>query len=518
MQVKRLLTLLTLLLAAALLAGGCGKPRGAGPELPAGVDLLQGELKVYVPCGVAGPYGEIKQLFESRHPQVKVTQEISNIDVQAKLITAGKADGDVWISLGDREMAQVVKAGRVEGEPFTYAYNSIAFIVKTNNPCGIEALADLVKKEVRTIALPTEANSSGYYAKQAMEKAGVWDKVQDKLWLTDEPAQVKAQLTGGKAEVGVVYYPCSMETRIMGGKPEPMASKIQLLGRLPEDLTGRIQAQAAALKDSQNPPAARAFLQLMAEPQVQDIWEKWLFERAVKTAGGPQVTLYVYCGAGIRPFMDQALEAYKKLQPQVRIDVGYAGSGCLLSQLAFGKRGDLYMPGEDFYIDQATERGFLVSQQPVGYFEPVLLVQKDNPKGIKTLADLAKPGIKIGLGEPDTAAIGVASEALLKKAGLQAQVAKNVVLRAGNVPELGNSVKLKSVDVAIVWNVTAAQYPDDTETILIERKHYEPSLVPIGLLTFSQHTAEAKAFMDFLTGAAGQKLVRESGMSPADGG
>jgi len=202
----------------------------------------------------------------------------------------------------------------------------------------------------------------------------------------------------------------------------------------------------------------------------------------------------------------------------VRLDVGYAGSGCLLSQLTFSRRGDLYMPGEEFYLDQAKQRGYITESTKVGYFEPVLLVRKGNPKGIKALADLARPGVRVGLGEPGACAVGVAAEKLLAKAGLLEQVKPNVVFRAGNVPELGNAVKLKSLDVAIVWNVTAAQLTKDCEAVKIDRALYEPSLVPIGLLKFTEHQAEAQAFANFLISPECQKIVADSGMTPAAGG
>ena len=173
------------------------------------------------------------------------------------------------------------------------------------------------------------------------------------------------------------------------------------------------------------------------------------------------------------------------------------------------------MPGEDFYLNQAKDRGFIAEEKLVGYFDPVLLVQKGNPKGIKTVQDLAKPGMKVGVGEPEAAAGGRAAEALLKTAGIADQVEKNIVVKAGNVPELGNMVKLKSLDVAIVWNVTAAQVADDCDQVAIDRGLYEPSKIPLGILKFSEHTDEARAFMDFCAGPEGQKLVADAGMAPA---
>lgn len=514
---QTLIMLCCTILALTLLAG-CPKPQAAAPTaaVPAAVAPAQnisGDLTIFVPCGVAGPFGQIQKLFQARYPGVKIHPQLANIDVQTKAIAGGKAAPDAWIALGDREMDFAMKAGKIDGQPVTFGYNSIAFLVKKNNPLGIASINDLLKPGVKTIAVATVENSSGYYCEQALRKAGIWDKLQSKLWRTNQPAQIKTQLAAGKADVGVVYYPCTRETRIMNGKQEEIPGKLQLLGKIPTELSGAIPAKAAVIKSAANAAAGRAFVQFLVEDDIQDIWENWAWDRAKQPASGARTTLYLYCGAGLRPMMDPVIDAYKKLQPKIRIDVGYAGSGCLLSQLVFSLRGDLYMPGEDFYLKQATDKGYITSQKAVGYFEPVLLVQKGNPKGIKTLADLTKPGLKVAIGEPDACAVGRAADAMLKQAQLLDEVSKNVVLKAGNVPELGNAVKLKSVDVAVVWNLTAEQYPDDCQSIAIDKQFYKPSLAPIGLLKFSKYPKEAQAFVDFLTGPEGQKLVKASGMT-----
>lgn len=517
------LFLICVVLPAIILAAGCGKsgtgssPAGAIPanKMQAAKSSLTGEVLIWVPCGIAGPYGEIKKLFEERNPGLKVTQEMANIDVQTKKLADGKGAPDCWISLGDRELQTVAAKGMIDGEPVTYGYNSIAFLVTKDNPSGLDAVEGLTNPKIKTIALPTEDNSSGYYGKQAFVKSGVWDKIQDKLWITEEPSMVKTQLAAGKADVGVVYYPCTRETRMVGGKPEEMHGKIQLLGKIPSEVSGQIPAQAAVIKGCANPEAGRAFLQFLLTEEAQDIWEKWAFDRAVQPKDGPRTSLYVYCGAGIRPFMDKAVEAYASQNKRVHIDVGYAGSGCLLSQLTFARRGDLYIPGEEYYLNQARERGYITSDQLMGYFEPVLLVQKGNPKGIKTLQDLAKPGMEVAVGEPDAAAIGLTTENILKAAGLLDAVKKNVVFTGGNVPELGNAVKLRSVDVSVVWRVTAQLVSDDCDIVAIDPKYYEPPKIPVGLLKFSKAPAEAQAFADFLCSDEGQKLASENGITPA---
>ena len=301
----------------------------------------------------------------------------------------------------------------------------------------------------------------------------------------------------------------------MGGEPTEVQGKAQLLGKIPAAISGPIPAQAAVIKGCKNPAAGKAFLEFLLTDEVQDIWENWAFDRAKQPASGKRTTLYMYCGSGIRPAMDKLMEAFKAKRPDVRIDAGYAGSGCLLSQLIFARRGDLYMPGETFYMDQAKQKDFITSDKLAGYFDPVLLVQKGNPKQIAGLADLAKPGVSVGLGEPDACAVGVAAKQALDAAKLSAQVEKNVKVRANNVNELGNYVKLKSLDVAIVWNLTAMQLTEDCDIVKLPAGSYKPSAIPIGLLKFTEHQAEAQAFVDFVTGPDGQKIIADSGMTPA---
>jgi len=474
-------------------------------------------MEVYVPCGVAGPYGAIQELFQKRYPDVKIHFDLANIDVQTKRILNGKGTPDVFLSLGDREVKAVAAKGLVDGDPLTYAYNSVGLIVERKNPCDIEDIRNITSPKVKTVAVPSQSNSSGYYAELALKKAGVWGGLQGRLWVTDQPALVKEQLKAGRAQVGIVYYPCTRETSKVGGEQQHVQGKVQVLGKIPTDLSGPIPAQAAVIKGCSNPEAGRAFLKFLREDPVQDIWEEWAFDRAVEAKTGARTTLYVYCGAGIRPFMDPVVEEYKKAHPEIRLDVGYAGSGCLLSQLSFARRGDLYLPGEDYYLNQAKERGFLIGQKLVAYLEPVLIVQKGNPKKIEQLADLARKGLKVGVGEPEACAVGRAAEAMLKQARLFDKVRRNIVLRAGNVPELGNQVTLKALDAAIVWNVTATQVAGSCDEIKLPKTAYEPSPVPVGVLKFTKHEAAARAFMGFCASPKGQDLAKAAGMTPAEG-
>lgn len=520
-------TIISCLAALALVAGlvSCNALRPAEERPPSGVVVsttppaevdteVSGVIEVFVPCGMAGPYGEVKKLFQERYPNVKMELDLRNVDVQAAAIEDGKDHPDAWLTLGDIEMGRAVEAGVIDGEPVTFAYNSLALIVAKGNPCKIESLSGLLGDEVHTIALPSERNSSGHYIKKAFEGEGIWEALQPKVWSTDQPSMVKVQLGNGKADVGVVYFPCAKEAKRVGGEPENLPQEIEMLGELDEAMTGRIAVQAAVVKGAKNPELGRLFVEFLLEEPCQDAWENWDFGRAVERASGaPDARLHLYCGAGIRPFAEPVIEAFQEKNPGIRVEASYAGSGCLLSQLTFAKRGDLYMPGEDFYLDQARKRDFIAYEELIGYFEPVILVAEGNPKSVETLEDLTRKDVKIGLCEPEIAAVGVAARDLLQEAGLYESVLRKDPAHAGNVPELGNWVQLGTLDAAIVWNVTAAQIQEETDSVEIPREYWEPSEIYMGVLTFTKHPEAAKAFVDFCASEEGQAIAAQKGLA-----
>lgn len=224
---------------------------------------------------------------------------------------------------------------------------------------------------------------------------------------------------------------------------------------------------------------------------------------APETVGPP---LYLYCGAGIRPPVAEAITAFA-VQHKVKVLPDYAGSGVLLSRIRASERGDLYMPGSVKYIEQAAELELVRSHKNICYFVPVILVRKGNPKGIQALADLAKPGIKLGLGDPKACAIGKISQEIFKKNSLPLdKLQANLVYSSLTVNELGLQIKTGQLDAAIVWDAIAAYYPDSGEAVAIPLKENVISTVAVAVLRSSGRAEAAEQFVDFLASDAGEAI------------
>jgi molybdate transport system substrate-binding protein len=226
--------------------------------------------------------------------------------------------------------------------------------------------------------------------------------------------------------------------------------------------------------------------------------------------GGRAESLLVHAGAGIRPPLDELGTAFEK-ETGIRVDYSYKGSGCLLADICFSKRGDLYIPGELFYIEQARKRGFITGERVAAQMATVLIVQKGNPKAIRGLRDLGRPGLRVGLGDPSAVAAGRAANQCLVKAGMLKQVEKNVVMSALNVVELGIGVKLRHLDAAIVWEATAHLFKKQVEILPLPEKWRVECPIPVAVLKFSRHPKEARQFMSFLASKAAARVFLKHG-------
>jgi len=220
--------------------------------------------------------------------------------------------------------------------------------------------------------------------------------------------------------------------------------------------------------------------------------------RKDKGTGKPdQPRLLLYCGAGIRPPVTELAEIYT-CEKGVQVDIDFAGSEMLLSKLKLSRRGDLYMPGDRHYTDQAAAEGLVLSRAAVCYFVPTILVRKGNPKRIAGLRDLLRDDVKLGLGDDKACAVGRTTRRIFEQLGIPwAEVGKSTEFSSLTVNELGLQVQAGSLDAAIVWDAIARYYPDACEEVPIPLEQNTVSTVDVASLSFSQHRDLAEQFVQF---------------------
>lgn len=225
--------------------------------------------------------------------------------------------------------------------------------------------------------------------------------------------------------------------------------------------------------------------------------------------------LLVFAGAGFRLPIERAARAFTEREGVV-VELTFAGSGCLLAQAEIASRGDVIIPGEIHYLRKAQERGLVGEVVSLAYLRPVIAVPSTNPAAIRDLADLGRPGVRVGLGDPESVAVGLAAERWL--AGVlteaeRASVLANVRTRALNVNELGGQLSLGALDAAIVWGATVALFADLSAVVPESSAAYR-TVITGAVLGSSRQPGRAAAFLAFLAGPEGARIFREFGFDP----
>ncbi len=237
---------------------------------------------------------------------------------------------------------------------------------------------------------------------------------------------------------------------------------------------------------------------------------------AARAAEAP-VSLLLFCGAGIRPAAEALIDAFEAGHPGVRISATYGGSGHLLGQIGSVRKGDLFMPGEAFYIDRAIEMGLAeaATRHTAGWFVPVIFTRKSDPRAIAKLADLARPGLRLGVGDERSCGVGIKTVEILDAAGaVAAAIRANIVFKSGTVDELAVAVRLGTVDAVIVWGAVAQHYARDGFIVPLADGLKHAAEIPIVRLKHAAAPREADAFIDFVASPEGQALLAKFGYGP----
>lgn len=237
----------------------------------------------------------------------------------------------------------------------------------------------------------------------------------------------------------------------------------------------------------------------------------WLAGGLPAAAGEKE--LLFHAGVGQRSSLNEIKEIWEKRYPDQRVNFSYKGSGYFIADLTRSRQGDLFMPGEEFYLLQAKERGFVDNYNPAtdipAYFVTVIITPRGNPAKIHKIEDFARPGVRVGLGNPRSCAIGLWHEKIFKKAGIWDQVQKNATLSAKCIPELGNAAQHKAIDATIVWSTTAVLYLRDVEIVPIEPRYRGIVRLPVATLTCARYKEEAEQLKAFILSPEGRRIFHK---------
>ncbi len=244
----------------------------------------------------------------------------------------------------------------------------------------------------------------------------------------------------------------------------------------------------------------------------------------------PSEPLLCYIGGTMRPAVEELARQYETATKQ-KIQLDFGDSGQLLIRIGEARKGDIYVCHDPF-LKAAMNQKLVIEGRTIAALDPVIVVPKGNPKGIKGFMDLAQPGLRLILTDVRYSTMGYIVERMASKAGIAGQLNSNVVSRTRSGGEAANMVGMQLADASIVWNAVAFLRKDKLDAIPMEpavrlkagvdavtsatygQLDMDYIHVTAAVLKFSKAPEQASQFVEFMVSEEGQKVWNKLGYSP----
>jgi molybdenum ABC transporter molybdate-binding protein len=226
--------------------------------------------------------------------------------------------------------------------------------------------------------------------------------------------------------------------------------------------------------------------------------------------------LVVCCAAGIKAPVEAIAREYEE-RYGVPVHLEYGGSQTLLARLELSDRGDLYLPGDDSYLDAARKKGLLAEILPLARMTAVLAVKKGGPKQPRSLDDVLGGDIRLSQANPDAAAVGKLTRDALRKAGRWGAWQKHVIVSKPTVNDVAADVAVGAADAGVVWDALVRQNPA-LEAVPLPELSRATAHVAVGMLKKSAQPTAALRFARYLAARdRGLLAFEKGGFTPVEG-
>ena len=234
--------------------------------------LSQAATPVSVTVSAAASLADVTkaacQVYATVHPDVELVFNYGGSGALQKQIENG-APVDAFISAAVEPMQALTKAALV-GPARNVAGNALVVAAPPGLP-PIASAADLDRADIRKIAIGDPASvPAGQYARQALTKLGLWDKLQPKFVFTKDVRQAATYVAQGNAEAAFIY------------RTDLPAQGAVVAWTVPDDLHLPIVYPAAVLTKAAHPQEAQAFLDFLSGPEGQALFKKFGFTSAAQ--------------------------------------------------------------------------------------------------------------------------------------------------------------------------------------------------------------------------------------------
>jgi molybdate transport system substrate-binding protein len=231
---------------------GCGSSAGPGSAT----------ITVFAASSLQGAFTQLGEHFERAKPNVRLRFNFAGSSALAMQIEEG-AHADLFASASVQDMRRLSRSATTAGAS-NFAKNDLQIAVPADNPAHIKRISDLRDSHAK-VALCQPEVPCGALAQQMFHKAGITVKP---VTLESDVKATLSKLILGEADAAIVY-----KSDVVAAGDRVRAVKI------PAAVIATAEYPIAVLKRTDNPAAARAFVDFVLSAEGQEVLAKWGFAK-----------------------------------------------------------------------------------------------------------------------------------------------------------------------------------------------------------------------------------------------
>jgi molybdate transport system substrate-binding protein len=233
-------------------------------------------------------------------------------------------------------------------------------------------------------------------------------------------------------------------------------------------------------------------------------------------------TLTVFAASSLAGAFPEMGRNFEAVHPGVTVTFNFAGSGSLRTQLEQGAVADVFAPANQAEMDTLIRDNLVAANSSKIFLTNSLLIimPADNPAKVQTLHDLARPGLKLILGDTTVPAGKYARQILANLArdpaygtNFSTQVLANVASNETDVKQVLAKVQLGEADAGIVYVSDAVAAPQ-LKTIQFPAADNVIAKYPIAALNKAPQPDLAASFIAYVLSQEGQAVLKKWGFTP----
>lgn len=223
--------------------------------------------------------------------------------------------------------------------------------------------------------------------------------------------------------------------------------------------------------------------------------------------GAPSVT--VFAAASLKPAFTEIARRFEADNPGAVVDFNFAGSSDLATQLTEGAGADVFASANTAQMDKVTAAGLVAGEAvPFAANTLVIVTAAGNPEHLVSFADLARPGLSVVLCQRPVPC-GAAARQLEERTAVRIRP----VSEEPDVTDVLNKVTTGQADAGLVYRTDAINAGDRVTAIEFPQAAEAVNTYPVALLNDSAEPELARKFVDLVTGATGQRILRAAGFA-----